>query len=540
MRIKNIKIRNFKCLGPDEITLDFSENIIVLVGENNVGKSSVLNALGKYFSGEKSIPVDYFYENKTDHDHAVVITCAFNNLSDGDKSHKAISSYITLEDGEELWIFKKVFYYNSEGKSVYEHYAVVNGEEKQNPGGLSTNPADLFTEDKMQKIFIKAVEDIKDISDSNSKTPFSQVFSMIIKSQLEGHEKFKNLLDALKEYRELFQGTGQIPQIKNLENDINKKLSRIFPAVGKIDSDPPKIDRILPVPKFLTNDNRVVDIKPTEQGHGLQRTIIFTLLEILAERTSPSTKSTGTNNLLLVEEPEIYMHPQMERKISDTLYKIALDGETQVICTTHSPIFIKIADKHKALAIVKRTIDNKVVVTQQNEIFEIENRDNYKKKLRMITNFDPSVNEAFFAKRVVLVEGDTEIAVFREASELLGYFDSEDNKHKKRDTTFINCRGKLTINLFQEVLKHFKIDYVVIHDKDDEDFEKGKNAAILKLLENKEKRMCFNTKIEEQLGIKEENKDKPIKALEKVHSLYEEGKLEEKLGKFVKFAYNIT
>jgi len=272
----------------------------------------------------------------------------------------------------------------------------------------------------------------------------------------------------------------------------------------------------------------------------MQRSIIFSLLELLGESKSPTTKLVGPRNLILIEEPEIYMHPQMERKIADTLYNIATNGKAQVICSTHSQIFIRIAEKHKALIRMIRCSDNTLCVIQKGELFSGADREDKRRRLQMIINFDPSVNEAFFAKKVVLVEGDTEIAVFKEAAELLDYFDTEEKYHKKRDTTFINCRGKWTIAAFQEVLNHFGIDYVVIHDKDETSEEAGANGRILDYLGGDEtRRKLFDKKIETILKLTYTGKQKPIKALERVHELDNLGQLESAIGEYVKFAYGV-
>ncbi len=541
MRIKNLEIKNFKCLGPDSLGLDFSENILVLIGENNVGKSAVLKALTYYFSGTKTIPIECFYNKQTDIDHAIVVCIEFDGLSAKDKEHQAISPYVSKKDTKnETWTLKKIYYHGDDGKGKCDYVCIVNGEEKRNPGGLPQNCDDLFTDDKMQKIIVEAVKDVNEVTEGTNKSTFGQVFNLVIKDAIEGTDAYKRLMAALADYQALFRGKFSLQEIKNTEDLINQRLARIMRATGKIDTDPPKADKILPTPKLLTNDGRDVDVEPSEQGHGLQRTIIFTLLELLAETASPIDKEVGPKNLLLIEEPEIYMHPQMERKIADTLYEIAASGKAQVICTTHSPIFIRIAEKHKAIARFIRKSDNSLEVKQKDDIFFGADKEDKRKQLQMITNFDPTVNEIFFAKRVVLVEGDTEIAVFRESAEVLKYFETEQNKPQKRDTTFVNCRGKGLILLFQEVMNHFEIEYIVIHDKDNENLDKGTNGKILGLLGNDEtRRMVFDTNIESVISIGGGPKEKAIKALEQIRTLNSNNTLETKLGKFVKFAYNL-
>ncbi len=540
MRIRTVVIKNYKCIGPDQITIDFSENIVVLIGENNVGKSAILGALDYFFSGIKTLPPEHFYNKQNDFEHAITITITFCDLTPGDKAHQAVSPYITTQGSEKLWILRKVYYYDADGKSNCDHIAIVNGEEKRNPAGLTQNPNDLFTEEKMQKIFIEAVKDVKEVVDGGPKTPFNQIFNLILREDLEQTPQYATLLSALTAYGQLFQGATQLTKIKDLETSITQKLSRTIIATSKIKAESPKADKLLPIPKLTTNDGRIIDVDPSEQGHGLQRSIIFALLEMLAETNSPIDKDVGPNNLLLIEEPEIYMHPQMERKIADTLYEIASSGKAQVICTTHSPIFIRIADKHKAMVRLVRN-DDVLKAIQRSDVFSGDDREEKRKQLRMITNFDPTVNEIFFAKRIVLVEGDTEVAVFREAAELLNYFESEVNKHKKRDTTFVNCRGKWTINLFQEVLNHFDIDYVVIHDKDGEALDEGANGKILTLLSNiEDRRRYFDDKIETVIGIRDVGSEKPIRALERINQLHDEGGLEHAFGSFIKFAYDIV
>lgn len=543
MRIKKIEIKNFKCLGPNPIELDFSEDILILIGENNTGKFSVLKALEIFFTNTKKLPKGCFLNHEIDIDKAVEITITFNELTSKDEEHQSISGYTFIEENQKVWKIKKKYYYKDDGDDVCQYFAIVNKEEKENPGGRQTNVDDLFHDDKMQIAFIEAVKDVLDTTKSSSRSTsvFQQVFNLLIESSLHGTRQYNNLVTALEKYKDLLTGSSKMPEIVKLEEDISIRLSRIISSKSVIKTEPPSEDILLPIPQLTVNDGRSVDVDPDYQGHGLQRTIIFSLLELLAENKSPKTKEVGPRNLILIEEPEIYMHPQMERKIADTLYEIASSGKAQVICTTHSPIFIRIAEKNNALVRLVRNHDNVLEATQREEIFSGSDREDKKKKLRMVTNFDPTVNEIFFAKRVVLVEGDTEVAIFREAPELLNYFESEENRHKRRDTTFVNCRGKWTIPLFQEVMNHFGIEYVIIHDKDEEELNQGANGRILEFLGNNEsKRKLFDPKIESVLSIEYTGKEKPIKALEQIQKLNNENKLEEKLGEFVKFAYNIS
>lgn len=543
MRISKISIQNYKCIGPTSITFDFSPDILILIGENNTGKSSVLDALKLFFSGSKTVSADLFHKKLTDKNHAISIEIEFNEISDNDQKHK-ISSYIYKDKGAQKIKIKKEYFYNAQEKCQTHYYAWQDNKWKQNPGGFSQNVDDLFTNEKMQVIKVEAVKKVEEEVVARGDSAFHQIFNMVIKEELHNNTQYKNLLRAIDNYSSLFSGSKQLNSIKNLELDISNRLKRIVgETVSKITSMPPQnIDsHIMPTPKLFTNDSSL-DISPEHQGNGLQRVLIFCLLELLAEKKSPLNKEVGPRNLILIEEPEIYMHPQMERKVSDTLYNLAHQQYAQIICTTHSPVFINMKDSHRSLCRITKNKNGQSVVTQiKDEIFDKhKDKSMMKKYLRMLLTFDPSVNEVFFAKRVVLLEGDTEMAVLQEGAELLKIFNQQ-NIHKKRDTTLINCRGKWTILAFQEVLNKLKIDYCVIHDQDDDDDNSGATGKIFKLLNNQSsRRMVFIKNIEDHLQIQQSNKNKPFKAILRIRELNKQNLLDQYLGKYIRFAYGIT
>ncbi len=393
----------------------------------------------------------------------------------------------------------------------------------------------------MQVVKLDAVKNVIEETSAKGKSSFSQIFQMVVASEIETADQYIRLQEALRNYQTIFAEGTKLSAITQLEQDISAKLNRAISATGIISLEPPKLgSAVMPVPQLSTNDGRDIDVLPEYQGNGLQRVLAFCLLELLAEKNSPPTKECGPLNLLFIEEPEIYLHPQMERKVADTLYKIAADNQAQVIVATHSPVFINVEDKPKALSMVKREPKtNKITVMQTAKIFSTASREDQRKRLRMVLSLDPSVNEVFFARRVVLVEGDTEIAVIKMAADLLKIFSAE-NLHKRRDTTFVNCRGKWTITTFQEILNNLSIPYVVIHDKDRDEADSGASGKILELLGNDEgKRKMFVTEIEDVLDINDLGRDKPFRAYEQVMNLHKSKLLDASIGEYVRFAYEV-
>ena len=74
-------------------------------------------------------------------------------------------------------------------------------------------------------------------------------------------------------------------------------------------------------------------------GHGAQRAIQMTLIRHLAEITKDVSKE-GKTNLLLIDEPELFLHPQAIELLRASLKSLSKKGY-QVIFTTHSPFMIE-------------------------------------------------------------------------------------------------------------------------------------------------------------------------------------------------------
>jgi len=121
----------------------------------------------------------------------------------------------------------------------------------------------------------------------------------------------------------------------------------------------------------------------------------MTLLQLLAEAQDESENRAAQVRpiILIIEEPELYMHPQMERRMRDVLYRLAGQPNMQVACSTHSPVFLDIADKHKAIVRVVRDGDGNVTTYQvAADLFSGAEDQAEKERLQTVARFNPAVN----------------------------------------------------------------------------------------------------------------------------------------------------
>jgi hypothetical protein len=400
-------------------------------------------------------------------------------------------------------------------------------------------------------ILVRAVHDAEDEAVSKEVSAYGRIVSLIVEKRLMKRPEVIALKNQMDEVLKLFQGDPQNPkaqaeEIREVEARINYRLSEVVGGVVSIETQPPDVRPVLLPSTTLVMRDGGDGIKTTvnHHGHGLQRTLVMTLLQVLAEiQTEPGGTQGGTRAAILaVEEPELYMHPQMERKMRDALYRLAAQAGIQVICTTHSPVFLDMGQKHKAIVRVVKDETRKVKFCQvTDELFEGTDSQAQRERLKIISRFHPAVNEVFFAKRVVLLEEQTAAVAFERGAEVTGIF--ERHPHVRRDVTLVDTLGKGNIPIFQEVLNHFQISYTVVHDEDRGNMNpvgEPANARIAALLSAPQglniQHMISPTDIEGVLGY-QASKDKPYQALRRVDELHAQGALPAQFTEALNWVY---
>src|SRR5206468_11626596 len=155
----------------------------------------------------------------------------------------------------------------------------------------------------------------------------------------------------------------------------------------------------------------------------------------------------------------------------------------QVVCSTHSPVFLDVSEKYRSIGRLVRDEEGRVACYQvKRDLFPAANDRAEKERLQTVSNFNPAVNELFFSNQVVLFEEFSAIAAFERGANLTGVF--ERHPSKRREVTAVDCAGKSNIPAFQRVLNAFQIPYRVLHDEDRNNPQAvGHNARIAALAE---------------------------------------------------------
>lgn len=536
-----------------------SANFLTLIGENNRCKSSVLEAIRLAFPDTdlKKPSLDHFHHRSIEKG-AIEIDLTFDSIKDAEAQRIGIKPY--LYDGRNYRIRKKwhapdkmdfevyipertvpdfdgirnlkraeimerspdwrdalTSFETSRNKLVSDKKITVKDFDEfelfvkntiphlckesdpqwqKNPGGFPANVDSAMP----RVIFVPAVRDVEPDANPASKGGMAnKLLGRIFERSISTSPQISALKTAIGELRKLFDGDGvdSVEEIRRIQQSLSDKMRRLIEVGVKIDYVPPDLTASLFHSATLSMVDGGLSTSPLHQGHGAQRALFLTLLEVYAEQLHQKTEGEEPIErgvILLVEEPEIYLHPQMCRRMRDVLLDIARTETGQVICTTHSPVFIDLADRHDGIAILKRSETGVDVVQRDHDIFagSSDERD----RLRMLLDFDPSVTEVFFAKQICLVEGDSEVASIWAITKKLaqmGFIEFERVRRLQRDLCIVNCRGKDTIPAFQRVLNAFELDYRVVHDSDSDKRPTSMNRQIFENLKHQEKRRLVHT-----------------------------------------------
>jgi len=321
--------------------------------------------------------------------------------------------------------------------------------------------------------FLRAITDYSgEIDKRSSSTTFRRLMGDLSERILKKDPDYSKVEEALRQIRSLLNALGDdasAPRLKALstiEGKITELLKKLMPSVMGI-SISVEVDDIKDMFSggiaLAVNDGIVTDV--LAKDHGLQRCIVFTLLQTLImnerEQLVPGVEAPADTPsiILAIEEPELYIHPQLAKLFYDVMKEFSTSD--QVIFATHSPLFVD-AFEHDSIAIVTKPSVEKGTVVSTCDSTAFDGLDD-RKIFKGLTRLNPTINEMFFAKRVLLVEGqEDQIAV----SAYLLDAGAIQNRIEEIDWSIIVAGGKKAIPFFQRVLNAFGIPYAVLHDLD--------------------------------------------------------------------------
>lgn len=534
MKIREIVLHNYRSIKNAKF---YVADYGLLIGANNSGKTSVLDALRNFY--EKDIKFDPqrdFPKFPTD-DKESWMEIEYNMTKDEADSIKA--EY--RQPGDRFRVRKVLC---SDDKGKLHLYAYEGGKLSQNQ---------FYGEDNVglgklgDVIHIPAVSRLEDVSKFSGKSPLRDLVNAIFKKLVKDSTAFAAFKGAINTFGQDIQAeeTPDKRSLKGLEDDINAGLAD-WDAKLKFKVTPLTETEV--VSNMLGYDIFDETLKSNQSaasyGQGFQRQLIYRLFRVSAvySTSRPAAKKKDFSpdfTLLLFEEPEAFLHPPQQSQLDRDLRKIGSENGRQVLISTHSPQFVSHATENiPGIAQMHRN-DGQVSIGQVRPenigALFLENQE-INKLAAGLKNYEAGTDESklemeavkyflwlnpercgvFFAKRTLIVEGPSELV-------LINYLIQTGKIRTPTGGLFVlDAMGKFNIHRFMNLLGELKIEHSVLHDADPNKTGDDKvfHTSVNKLIQDKrnlftQKIHVFPDDLEKFLGFPVPDKDhrKPSRLL---------------------------
>lgn len=457
-RLTTLTVSNFRCIGDDAVTIDL-DDIVVLVGPNNSGKSSLLRAYELVMNdGSKAgnVKIDDFPNSAANVEKPIEIVLITEVIS-GDPGKQ----WIGARDGQprpnvdDRKFVRERWSWPAPGAGKRSGWNVeTQAWDEKKPWGFAAvansrrpaaHPVRAFDPPELQGKQIHEL--LRTVLLAAAKTLTNGL----------GENVYDKLLADLAEFQKLALANSA-DHIASVEAGLNAIVSEIFfDHVVTYDQPAEAGDASLSLfqgqGRILMGHRDGHRSALEHQGSGARRTMLWATLKYLCETKVSNDKA----NVLLIDEPELCLHPSAVRDACRVLYDLASKDGWQVMLTTHSPVFIDLNRDNTTVVRVERHANGVISGTTLFRPEKTQLSDDDRANLKLLNLYDPYVAEFFFGGRIVVVEGDTEYAAFRLVAERYPEY---------RDIHVIRARGKATIASLAKVLNHFGSQYAILHDTD--------------------------------------------------------------------------
>jgi predicted ATP-dependent endonuclease of OLD family len=544
MRIKRVEIENFRALRKVGLNMSSTTG---LLGENNSGKSAFLRAIELFYASSPRLNDKDFSDGNTEHpihitlhftdltpyeigefsgnmlDGELIITRSFwhNNASESGKyfvSARVNPDFAECRNEEGKTEKRKLYAaliekYGDElpkEKSADQISGFLEDWESNHPEALQMLKVSAFKgftnvgagklKNKTNYVLIRAGQNIADDVNDSKNSPVKQLLNTIARQTMENSKEFQEFMVEANAKIAALTDPANVPVLGEISSSLTRILSDYYKDSEIIASWQPvsQISPTFPATDIDIKDNDFIT-KLDGVGHGLQRAVILTVLQFMAEHTAiveaegDEFAEAQSDLIIGIEEPEIYQHPTKQRLFGKLLHKLSKDFNrktgirAQIIFVTHSQLMTSLAECEGIRMVRTIKVDGKKNVAV-NEI-SLANCAARSAKIAGISpakawsaaqyaaklhTFSSDLAEGFFAKCIVLVEGVGDVAIIE------SWFKIRNRDPHAEGVVIVGVSGKNNLDKPILIFSELGIPCYWIFDNDQKDKETQKAADRIK------------------------------------------------------------
>lgn len=443
MHIQELTVAGFRSFS-QPFKVGFNPGLNVIVGENGAGKTAIISALRQLFvdseAGRYSVADQDFHQG-------------FDALSTRAGQFSIAVKFDGLEKDEQI-----AFLNWQNADDIYQlNLHVENrefrGRHKRNLwAGKAKATVEADTLDLIRCIYLPPLRDAEDKLSNGTRSRLAKLLKAVCKKDLKAHEE-AGTKHPLVEKVETFNNEladdddSDIKRANKLIGDaLENAIGQHFAQGTRLQFSENDFSRIVEGLRLLYfPDLSAADAalfrSLSENSLGFNNLIY--MASILAELTLASAmrdQDTGYFHLLLIEEPEAHLHPQLQTRLLRYLSQVAGRQSVQVIVTTHSTV---LASAVPVNAIIHVGCTPDPVATQISACGLADESRNFIDRWLDVTK-----SNLLFARGLIFVEGIAEAIVVPELAKLV-------LKNQSLGRQTLEDLGVSVINLNGIYFKHF-------------------------------------------------------------------------------------
>ena len=487
MILKSLILKNFRAYKDIKIT--FNANMNVIIGQNDIGKSTILEALDIFF-GQEVIKIDSTDFNKEKDGDKIIIGVEFSideNLRiviDSTNPTNLSEEYLLNQDGyleiikefeikndklskekvfinanyptafktplvtlkiKELQDLLKMRNLKSKDdkksaeirKTLYENLIGISPEFTLQIIDITKEDAKAIWEQLQKEIplyFLFQSDRANKDSDGDIQNPLKSATKKIV---ADFDEEFQNIKTRLEE--QLTQiGTETINKMKDMGLEVANNL---IPKVSN-----KSLDSL-----FSFNLESDDGIALNKRGSGFRRMVMLNYFRAEAERKI--IEKNNKNVIYAIEEPETAQHPNYQKMLIEALIDLSNKENHQIIITTHTPEIAKMVNESN-LIIIKKDDNNNPILIEDGEV-----------KLKAIVE-TLGIHPFFSNKVVVCVEGEYDIKFLTNVNQHIDEYKNIIDLEKEEISLIPLQGGNLKNWVNRNYLKDSNIIEIHIYDRD--------------------------------------------------------------------------
>lgn len=381
MKVKNVKIKNFRSYK-NEIVIEFGD-LTAFVGKNDIGKSTVLEALDIFFNGGKGVikldKDDLNKQSLAEGDTEIVISVCFEDLPTGividSTNQTTLQDEYLLNSNNQLEIVKK--YPNSGKEKIYV--------KANHPTGISCRDLLLKKNSELRQIVGESEIDCSnhainavmrtaiwrhynselqlaeieiDVANGDTKSIWDKLQTYLplyslFQSDRKNSDGDDEVQDPLKEaVKQILNDATLKTKFGEIATEVKSKLQDVATrTLAKIQEMNPEIANSLSPIIPETENLKWADvfknvsiagdenIPINKRGSGVKRLILLNFFRAEAEKRKAQENIPSI--IYAIEEPETSQHTEHQKKLIKAFLDLSNADNTQVIITTHSATLVK-------------------------------------------------------------------------------------------------------------------------------------------------------------------------------------------------------